>query len=175
MQSYLPEKIDPWKLATAGGYLHGEIPLSSMHRLSSLLSGSEGSVGIAMNAGVDEHGFRFIIGHLETVVPMVCQRCLAAMRLPLEVNFRLGLVHSESQCKSLPRAYEPLVVTHGDILLSDLVEDELILALPIAPVHQDMSQCEACGYRLPDAQVELDPQAGESKPFAVLSTLLKKN
>lgn len=175
MQTCLPKFIAPLKLAAAGGRLEGELPLAAMRRLASLLSTSQGSVAVALTGGIDEQGILFIAGHLETVVQMTCQRCMESMRVPLSVDFRLGLVQSESQCNSLPRAYEPLLVSEGDIVLSELVEDELILVLPIVPRHEDVSCCEAAGFVLPRLQEDPRAWAEQANPFASLSELLKNS
>ena len=169
MSTPLPDKIDPWKLATAGARLQGEISLQSMARLAYLLKSSGGQVAVTLEAGIKENR-NYIVGHLETDVRMTCQRCMESVELPLALNFRLVPVHSEAETAHLPDDFEPLLVSGRTVLLSDLVEDELILALPLIPVHADVGQCRANGYVLNKTSIS---PAEKSSPFAVLSTLLK--
>lgn len=172
MQTDLPERIDPWKLAAAGGGLRGSIPLQRMPRLISLLSGSEGSVSLVLQTGVDEQNVHYFIGHLEGVVEMICQRCLNPFRFSLAVDYRLGLVQSETMAAELPDGYDTLLVPADGFVMSQWVEDELILALPLVAKHEDVQQCAALGYALP-AGGGLAPE-GRPHPFAGLSKLLNK-
>jgi uncharacterized protein len=170
MQTQLLDRFDPWKLATLGGHLQGEVTLERMPRLTALLAAPAGGVAVTLEAGVDTHNqVAFLAGQLEATVTLVCQRCLVPMLSHLEVQFRLGLVHSEAQAESLPDEYEPLLVPQDGLLTSDWVEDELILALPLAPLHSDLHQCEANGFILPNPA----PPAKQASPFATLSTLLQ--
>ncbi|MDQ2694556.1 MAG: YceD family protein, partial [Pseudomonadota bacterium] len=86
--------------------------------------------------------------------------------LPLQVDLCLGLVRSESQAAGLSDAYEPLLTAADSITVSELVEDELILALPFAPRHPDAA-CAAAGQDVAPAKRD------KPHPFAVLSTLLQ--
>ena len=169
MPTPLPKKIDPRKLAVANARLHGEIPLRSMARLVSLLRSSEGQVAVTLEGSIDEKQ-NYVVGHLEAEVQMSCQRCMESTALPLALDVRWALVNSEAQMVTLPDDCEPLLAPEGTVLLSDLVEDELILALPLIPVHADVGQCRANGYMLNKTSIS---PAEKSNPFAVLSTLLK--
>lgn len=171
MSTPLPNKIDPRKLAAANARLRGAIPLPSMTRLASLLRSSEGQVAVTLEAGTKENQ-NYIVGHLETDIKMTCQRCMESVALPLALDFGLALVNSEAQMVNLSDDYEPLLVSEGTVLLSDLVEDELILALPLIPVHADIGQCRVNGYM--PSKTSILP-AEKSNPFAVLSTLLKNS
>jgi uncharacterized protein len=173
MQNYFPKIVDPWELTVARGYLQGEIPLQVMPRLRSLLNASHGKVVVSLQAGIDEQNIHFFIGYLQTSVEMVCQRCMNPLRLPMRVNFRLGLVHAEAQVGDLPEGYESLLVPQDGLLaMSEWVEDELILALPLVPRHDDMHECEALGLVFPGKT--LRSLEGKTNPFVSLSTLLNK-
>ena len=173
MQSHLPNLIDPWRLAADAARLEGRIPLMVMRRLGSSLCSTDGDVAFSLNAGVDNQGFHFLAGHAEAKVQMICQRCMEPMEVLLGVDFRLGLVSSDDESRCLPKVYDPLVITDARITLAELVEDELILTLPIVALHQDAEQCKAYGFSSAHgAQVS---SAKSANPFAVLSTLLKKS
>lgn len=174
MQTDFPVKIDPWKLATAGGRLEGELPLERMPRLTSLLSKTEGQVKVILEAGIDEQGIRFLQGHLDTALVLRCQRCLEPVQLPLDVYFQLGIIFSESQATHLPSDYEPLPASEDGVVIAELVEDELILGLPLVAMHEDRGQCEALGFVLSGEDVPTE-QEERVNPFAVLSTLLKNS
>lgn len=168
MQTGLPDKINPWQLAAAGGRLQGEIPVRDMARLPSLLNSAESGARLTLQAGVDDQNVHFIAGHVEMEVKVICQRCLEPMPLRLAADFRLGLVPAEEQAGSLPDEYDPLVAPAGELAVADFLEDELILALPLAPRHEELSHCQAHGLISPPA-----PGGAETRhPFAALATLL---
>jgi uncharacterized protein len=162
----LPSRIDPWRLTPEGGRLEGALALAALPRLVAELNRTDGMANVALVASVDRQGVRFIKGAVRTEVELVCQRCLGPLRLALDVTVSLGLVRSEAEADRLPEEYEPLVVPEGIIHVADLVEDELLLALPRIPRHDDVRDCEANGYRAPD-RVEQD------QPFATLASLLR--
>lgn len=165
MSSPLPTHIDPWKFATAGKRLQGEIAFERMPRLGSLLSASQGQVAVTLE-GSGNHDLYFIAGRLRATVELICQRCLAPLLLPLAVDLRLVPVHSEAQAAELAEGFEPLLAPETQVVVAEMVEDELILALPLVPLHADLRQCEMNGFTAP--QAEPPPN-----PFAVLSTLLQ--
>jgi uncharacterized protein len=162
----LPSRIDPWRLTAEGGRLEGSLALAALPRLMAELNRTDGVASVALVAGVDRPGVRFVRGVVRTEVELVCQRCLGPLRLALDVTVSLGLVRSEAEADRLPEDYEPLLVPEGVIRVADLVEDELLLALPRIPRHEDARDCEAHGYRTLD-RVEQD------QPFATLASLLR--
>jgi len=169
MSGPLPDRIDPLRLAESGRELRGSLPLAALQRLVPSLHDTEGVVEVELS-GTKEGRIRRLDGHLVTTLKMVCQRCLEPMTLPVEVRFRLGLVTSEEQAERLPEALEPLLITEPTLLLAELIEDELILALPIVALHPADS---ACAAQIPVVQVEPEEPDEEPRknPFAVLSQL----
>jgi uncharacterized protein len=168
MQKNLPTKIDPWHFAAQRGRLQGELDLCPMDRLLPLIDAPLEPVKIVLEAGIDEQNIHFFVGTMEVVVGLVCQRCLAPMPAPLTVAFHLGLVHTEAQAINLPKNYDPLLILNKELTISEWVEDELILALPLIPLHGDLHQCAEEGFRLPEQK---PAKAQDAKPFAVLSNL----
>jgi uncharacterized protein len=162
----LPNRIDPWCLAAESGRLEGSLALATLPRLVAALHRADGVVDVMLAAGADRRGVRFVKGIVRTELELICQRCLGVLRLPLAATVSLGLARSEAEADRLPEEYEPLLVPEGAISVADLVEDELLLALPRIPRHEDPRDCEANGYRMPDG-VEHDP------PLATLASLLR--
>ncbi|MFO1349882.1 MAG: YceD family protein [Gammaproteobacteria bacterium] len=165
MQSGLSGKIDLWKVAAAHDRLSGSLPLAELPRLSALLHSTDGCVAVQLAGGMDDQSIAFIAGQAKTTVEVVCQRCLEVMSMALAVDFRLGLVASETQAENLPARYEPLILQEP-LSVAELVEDELLLALPLAPKHENSAQCRA-GMRIESAA-----ETSTSKPFAQLAGLL---
>jgi uncharacterized protein len=102
-----------------------------------------------------------------TEVALECQRCLQPMRLALEAERRIYFVEGEDAAAALDAENEDDVLALTPTLdLQALVEDELLLALPLVPRH------EVCPEPLPRALVE-DDRAREAAdhPFAALAAL----
>ncbi|CDH43375.1 MAG: DUF177 domain-containing protein [Candidatus Competibacteraceae bacterium] len=166
----LPDKIDPWRLAAESGRLEGTLALAALPRLAAVLDHLNGAVSVSLVAGIDHQGIRSITGGLRTVIELTCQRCLEPLPWPLDVTVNLGLVRNEAAAHRLPDEYEPLLVAEGFIRVADLVEDELLLALPQIPRHVDVQECEANDYRAPSS--EPAPNTEPVQPFATLASLL---
>lgn len=145
--------------------LRGTLELDAMPRLGAYLTEAQGKVQVEMDFGVDEEGIRFVHGRLATEVGIACQRCLESFRLPLKSEFQLGVATDEGSAERLPDHYEPLLVGSEPVQLKDVVEDELILSLPLVPKHPD-DQC-------PGQKKGRDEESAVERenPFAVLASL----
>lgn len=164
----LPLHIDPVRLAKSGTHLHGRLALESMARLAPALLSSAGEAEVDMVFGVDKEGRAAISLHLQATVTLACQRCLEPMAYAIDTARQLGVVGSEAQAERLPSQYEPLMVTGEPLFLRDLIEDELILSLPLVPRHSD----ERCAPALQgDAEETDDMDRNKANPFAVLAGL----
>ncbi|MCK5639451.1 MAG: DUF177 domain-containing protein [Gammaproteobacteria bacterium] len=178
----LPDRIDPLRFAEARRRLQGGMDIAKMERLQSYLASDTGQVQVELDFGIAEDGLRYIHGHLSTKLSLVCQRCLNAMEQLIEAEVRLGVISDQSLADTLPETYEPLVLGQHDIFLRDLIEDELILALPLVPKHPN-EQCKesldskSSGHsiKFKDDVIETETNEEESvvrkeNPFAVLSS-----
>ena len=110
---------------------------------------------------------------MQTEIELICQRCLGPLRLPLRVAVSLALIRAESEPEfaRLPSQREPLLAAGADLAVADLVEDELLLALPQIPRHRDARECEAAGYHAPPSGPT--PDVGQPQAFAALASLLQ--
>src|SRR5690606_35866444 len=105
---------------------------------------------------------------IETALPLQCQRSLRRFLQPVRIRQRLGLIRQESDEAALPADCEPLLVPADGMLRPlDLVEDELILALPVVPVAPDSEAIDRTW-----SASEEEQQA--ASPFAALAALKKK-
>ncbi len=163
MLDCLPERIEPVGLADAGRSFRGEVPVSELMRLRPSLSSADGRLKVALEFRLDERRIRTLAGCIEGSVDLVCQRCLETLRFPLDLEFRLGIVSSNEEIDRLPDGYEPLLVTGEPLRTFDVVEDEVLLAIPVVPLHEGVDGCES-GY-------VNQPLAEKENPFSVLKKL----
>lgn len=168
-ESRVPEVLDAWRMVAARRSFEGSLPLASLPRLREALCEPDGRVGYEIGFDRDSLGIAYVELRIAAELPLQCQRSLQRFLLPVEVVQRLGLVRDEAEEAALPEGYEPLLVPEdGNLRPAELVEDELILALPVvplapgsAPVEQDWSPTE--------------DEAAKASPFAALAGLKKKD
>ena len=140
------------------------MPIAPMRRLADSVHKPDGEVRVELSFGHDQSGRPCVRGTIEGTLELVCQRCLAGLPYRCDINVNLALVASEQGTEELQPGYEPLVVADTPLSLSELVEDELILALPFVPAHES-SQCAVKErYR---ARVDLKGNS-TSNPFRIL-------
>jgi uncharacterized protein len=79
-----------------------------------------------------------------TAVELTCQRCLEEFTYPVGARVEMALVESETG-ESVPEGCEVLIVEDGRLRPADVVEDELIMALPLVPRHARSDDCGPLG------------------------------
>lgn len=162
--------VDAWR-AVAGeevledGALPGDFPRLA-EALASLGGEAEWPARYRLQFGRDSEGRAVITGRVALALRLVCQRCLGDVRIPLDLYLALGLVRTESQAQDLPDHLDPVVVAAAGIRPLDLVEDELLLAIPQFPLHAE-GGCETPAL----ARTADVPVALAENPFAVLRGL----
>src|SRR3990167_1520864 len=171
MEKYIPEHVEPYRLAEQNLHLDGLVKLADMQRLktSCLSVGGDENVAAHLHFGVDEQKLPYVKGHLQVNLGLQCQRCLDRFTYEIISDFALGIVKSMDEEKSLPEQYEPAMVREGQLALRELIEDELILNLPIIPRHEP----DVCEVKLPHAEAGWNESESEN-PFRVLQSLKHK-
>ncbi len=171
-----PRRLDVAAFAAANAELKGEWEIGSLRRLMSATLASpsaEGRVDVPWQVRGERlplpaAGTRpSLLVEAEAEVTLECQRCLQPMRLPLQARRRIFFVEGEDAAAALDADNDDDVLALVPALdLQALVEDELLLALPIVPRH------DVCPEPLPRAFVEEeDAKAPEESPFAALAAL----
>ncbi len=131
----LPTTLDIRKAAARGVSVDGALKVLDLQRFRPLLAGDEGLVQAHLAFSRDEEN-RFLVSLTVAVDVMVtCQRCLEPMATHLTSENVLAVVWSDEQASQLPRHLDPLIVEGEACNLRDIVEDELILAMPSFSYH----------------------------------------
>lgn len=158
-------------MVSAQRSFEGSLPIAALRRLGGMLAATDGTIQFALEFGRDALDIGYVDVRLEAPLVLTCQRTLEPFTLPVTVDTRLGLIRRESEESGLPPDCEPLLVPEdGRLNLADVMEDELLLALPLVPVNPDSSLPNA-------ATTSQDPEASgdgpAENPFAVLRELKK--
>lgn len=162
-----PVFFKPLLLAEQMGRLDGQLELTNMKRLGEIIYEDSGTIKYHLQLGRDELGFPYIMGNLEVPLKLVCQRCLNPFDLRLCNEINIGLALSDEEIERLPGHYEPMLLTTDEVSLLSLIEDEVLLSIPMVPVH-DGASCDAA-----DLIDGIGPV--KENPFAVLKDLVIKN
>jgi len=171
----LPKTVDPLKYADQNRVLEGQVEVLQLPRLVEVLAGDRGTVQVRLEFDRDEQRIRVLKGQLDTQVDMTCERCLDVVSKTIHTEFELGIVLTDEDAKQLPGRYEPLLVDPETLELRDVIEEELILSLPMFAYHESC----AGDYKQEDSgnadESDSEQVIERKNPFSVLSDLkLKK-
>jgi len=174
MKDRLPEHIEPLRLARSQRLLQGRLPLARMPRLAASIEDDAGEIDVQLKFGVDVTGVAWMEGHLDGNLPLCCQRCMQQLLMPIDITFKLAIVESEAEIELLGEEYEPLLLDDSLVSVVKLVEDELLLALPIVPRHET-AQCNpgSRDEKIVEPVPESEPEP-KKNPFEVLAGLKSK-
>jgi uncharacterized protein len=168
MSANLPEELDAWRMVAARRGVEGRLPLSTLTRLRDSLVDAEGEVRFSLEFGQDALRVPYVELKIDADLPLLCQRSLQRFLFPVRILQRLGLIREEADEAGLPEGYEPLLMpADGMLQTAELVEDELILAVPVVPI---MPGTEAMDGDWPAEDAERE----SLNPFAALSALKNK-
>ena len=164
----LPLTIEPRRLANNGETLSGQYVLHEMLRLGELLHDKSGKISFQLQFTHDDDSrMSFIMGEIQANIHIVCQRCLGCMDLEIQRTVYLGIPDGHDEIIKLPDDCEPLILDEQSISLGSLIEDEVLLAIPIAPMH-DAEECSATEL------LERINNKNRNNPFSALKTLITK-
>lgn len=177
------ERLDVQAFARADGELSGSAPLSTFSRLCSSAHGADTDDNAPPPGEVHWHArgeWRERVGsppqvwlHLtaHTTLPMTCQRCLLAVGEPLAVDRSFRFVATETEAEAQDaEADEDVLVWSRQFKLIELIEDELVLELPLIASHTVCPE----GLPMHAAADESDlPDDSKANPFAALEALKK--
>jgi uncharacterized protein len=168
MSAHVPETLDAWRMVAARRSFEGKVPLAALRRLNGLLTDAEGEVTFALQFDRDALQVPYVELKIDVALPLECQRSLQRFLFPVSMVQKLGLIRDEADEASLPEDVEALLVPEDGMLRTlDLIEDELVLAVPAVPMNPE----------LPAVELDVSPRQEEltqASPFAALASL-KKN
>ena len=170
----MPVTIDPVKAAQKRSDYEGIVPLVNLTRLTESLLDPQGEVTVRVECGTDQQGLTVIQGSASCEVSVTCERCGEAMTVALDCDFAYTPVKPDDDAalELIPERYDVIEKDeHGEINLRQLVEDELILALPLFPMH-DEAVCAVSAASMSFGDIGPEPE--KPNPFAVLAELKKK-
>ena len=137
MQPEQPQSINPLRLAKNKEQIKGSLSLDSLARLEDILLDNHGQVQYSLSFDFDASGICLIKSYIDTAVLLQCQRCLKSVIIEIQKSSVLGTYKDSDEFKKLEDNYEPCQLDEEFILVEKLVEDELLLAMPLIPLHSN--------------------------------------
>jgi uncharacterized protein len=154
--------IDALEFAEAGASLRGDFAAADFARLRDKLAAGCGGVEYELQGCHDTQGRPALQLRMRGSLQLVCQRCLGAVEQPVDIDSQLVLAASQAEIDREPLTPEgpDRVVASRSMPVRELIEDELLLAVPYAPRH---ARCALQGAAGSDST---------RSPFAGLGALL---
>ena len=142
----------------------GSIPLGSLKRLADQLLNADGEVRVGFEFVKNRFDAALIRGHLATELQVECQRCLESMTQQRDQSFELLIDASDADDEAF--GLDSVNTEDGYLDVFTVIEDEIILSLPIIMMHEE-SSCN----RYWQPETESVTAAEKDNPFAVLAAL----
>ena len=145
------------KLCQQNGTINSSIPLGKLQRLSEYLHDNHGQAEVCLSFDRDESGLDVISGNFNATVNMQCQRCLESVTVDIQSECLMRIAPSESKAEEMaeragndPESLDIVICEDGQLDLLAVVEDELIMSLPIVANHET----DTCSDSLNDLKQE---------------------
>lgn len=172
-EGQLPAYVDIRKVFLQEAKVGGQVDLSRLPRFQEILYGEDASIECDLAFIINRQGQRQITGQVTASGQLACERCLEPVAIELHEQIRLILLDSEPEAAALEPDWDPWLCSEYKLQLAELVEEQLILALPIVNLHADkdcIQQLEYSQAAILPAKDEAGDEDNES-PFAVLEQL----
>jgi uncharacterized protein len=165
LQKTLPESANFLRQVELNRKIEGEYPLTSLLRLSEALLENDGVVKAKLEFGYSV-GFACLKASVSADLVVKCQRCLKPMGQQVTGSFKFALVSSEDEYELVPEEFEPYLLEGEEQSIIDLVEDELLLSMPMVMTHED-----ACSAFMKEQGEQIKAAREAAHPFAALKAL----
>jgi len=165
LPAILPESVNFMRQVELNRKIEGGYPLAKLARLSEALLSNEGYVTAKLEFG-HSVGFACLKARASAKLLVKCQRCLEPMETEVTGDFKFALVHDEDEFELLPEEFEPYLLEGEEQSIIDLIEDELLLSLPMVTTHTD-----ACSDFMAKQGEAIKAAKEAAHPFAALKAL----
>ena len=164
-KEFAAHRLDVKAFAEDGAHLHGEEPLRKFERLMAETGGRGAGSAVHWSARGElrnpRHVHPEIWLHLQSnaILPLTCQRCLLPVDVPIAVDRSFRFAPDEGAAAAQDeQSEEDVLALSRHLDLVELVEDELLMELPLVPRH------EACPEPLRLAVADADFEEAPAQP-----------
>lgn len=156
-----PGRIDGLQFARSSSRLAGRLEAAQLQRLAGLQVKSDGLV-YSLQGGENRSGRLALRLQAGGRLGLICQRCMGPLEFPLDIDVELELAGTKEEIEQAEDEVDRVLASR-EMAVAELVEDEVILALPMVPRH------ETCGAS------QETPNSGRASPFEALAGLKRED
>ncbi|MCH7815870.1 MAG: DUF177 domain-containing protein [Proteobacteria bacterium] len=171
-ESQVPTYVDTRKIFLQQWEISGYVSLDRLPRFRQCLASGAGSVKVDLRFATNTSKQRLIVGALQAKVQINCQRCLQPLGIELSDEIRLALCQDEAVSENLDPALDPWICKDYKLDIASLVEEQLMLCLPIVSYHTSGDCLGRVNYvalgHAPSSHAQI---AATKNPFSVLKSL----
>lgn len=168
MPTEIPHLVEPYKLVELNQQLTGGLDLEELTRITEFFGSQPNKLDYSLICEKDEAGTLFLHLSINTAISLTCQRCMQLFQYSVERETTLQVAETEEAARDLPEGIEPILLDENRLNLLELLEDELMLAIPIVAMHE----VDDCSEKVDVAEEVQEPET--HKPFVGLDKLMQK-
>lgn len=139
----IPVKLKASEAVANRQQFEAALPVAGLPRLSAAIAGTAAALEVTVQFEPYPRTAGRVSGSIRGQLPLICQRSLEVFLWPLETRFEWVLVRNESEEERLLADVDPVLLEDENLLLREAIEDEVLLALPIAPLAPQSSAEDA--------------------------------
>lgn len=166
MSREFPDFIDPWRAAEGNRSFAGTIPLARMKRLAPLLESVEGEARFEASFAYDQQRRATVLVEVDAPLTLMCQRSLEPYRETVRQRSLLQIISDLSEQAFLSEQEESVLAQEGHLAILELVEDELLLAVPQVPRKPEAGGADS-------DEADRPREEPTQRPFANLADMMK--
>ena len=131
----LPDQLKLFNFAKKEISLSGLYQISDFPRITEIASNKKDNVRVELSFYLKNNKTPCVEGIIELDIVLTCQRCLDNLSIALKVNFNLAFVRHNQESEELDSHYEIYVIEEEELATHDLISDEILLSIPMVPMH----------------------------------------
>ena len=123
------------KLAKKNFSVIDELNIEDLPRINEIASNNSDKIKVNYSFYLENNTTPCLDGEFSLIIYLTCQRCLEELPVSLNLNLSLAFVKNESQAEELSKHLEIYLFEDEELSLMDLISDEILLSIPMAPKH----------------------------------------
>lgn len=185
MANPLLERVQPAELAERGQVIEFKGCVGDFERLTGIAEADFAALGeqtrprgwrsAPVSARLEfawldvRKAFPAVTGRIRAEMPAICQRCLEPFRMPVETALSVLFVGEDADGGVTEMPDFETWALQGDLVnLQDVVEESIVMALPLAPLHEAADKCGPLAGEIPAGETDT------ARPFADLRSQMEK-
>ena len=165
----LPRRVEPRKQAHFGAVFQGSLGGEDLPRLANHVHSID-EIHVRLAFYIDDNSKRVVSVDIDASVGMICQRCLEPVVVKVSSQSVVAVVRDEDEAKQLSESLDPWIVEDTEADTYELVEEELLLNLPVVAYHEyDCINPDLYEYKIHDSEKQQESET--ENPFNVLAGL----